>query len=44
MADCDADEMLEPQTFTLTAVRRLLGQGEIVDLKTALGIKMLVAA
>ena len=43
VADRDEDEMLEPQTFTLTEVRRLLGQGEIVDLKTALGIKLLFA-
>ena len=44
VADRDEDKMLNPQTFTLAEVRRLLGQGEIVDLKTALGIKLLFAA
>ena len=36
VADRDEDEMLNPQTFTLAEVRRLLGHGEIVDLKPAL--------
>ena len=44
VANRDEDELLEPQTFTLAEVERLLGQGEIVDLKTALGIKLLFAA
>ena len=44
VADRDEDEILEPQAFTLTDVKRLFDQGEIVDLKTALGIKLLFAS
>tara|TARA_Y100000588_G_scaffold268512_1_gene283746 strand:+ start:540 stop:1076 length:537 start_codon:yes stop_codon:yes gene_type:complete len=44
VADLDEDEMLKPQTFALAEVRRLFNQGKIVDLKTALGIKLLFAA
>ena len=44
VADRDEDEILEPQAFTLTDVKRLFDQGEIVDLKTALGIKLRFAS
>ncbi len=34
----DEDEDLEPQTFTLEEARRLVEDGEIVDLKTVVGL------
>ena len=37
----DEDEDIEPRTFTLDEARRLVDAGEIVDLKTALGLTML---
>jgi len=37
-AQKDEDEDLEPRTFTLLEARRLLERGEIVDLKTAVGL------
>ena len=36
-AQKDEDEDLEPRTFTLDEARRLVVEGEIVDLKTAVG-------
>jgi ADP-ribose pyrophosphatase len=36
----DDDEDLEPRTFTLEEVRQLLQSGDIVDLKTAVGLSM----
>ena len=38
----DEDEDLEPRTFTLDEARQLLARGEIVDLKTAVGLSLLV--
>lgn len=38
----DEDEDLEPRTFTLAEARALLEQGEIVDLKTAVGLTLLI--
>ena len=37
----DEDEDLEPRTFTLAQARELLALGEIVDLKTAVGLSLL---
>jgi ADP-ribose pyrophosphatase len=36
----DEDEDLEPRTFTLAEARALLGRGEIVDMKTAVGLSL----
>lgn len=37
----DEDEALEPRTFTLGEARALVHEGEIVDMKTALGLALL---
>jgi ADP-ribose pyrophosphatase len=37
----DEDEDLEPRTLTLDEARALVAQGEIVDLKTAVGLTLL---
>ena len=36
----DEDEDIEPRTFTLDEVRRLIAAGEIVDLKTVAGLTL----
>ena len=36
----DEDEVIEPRTFTLDEARALVASGEIVDLKTALGLTL----
>jgi ADP-ribose pyrophosphatase len=36
----DEDEELEPRTFTIDEARRLVIEGEIVDLKTAVGLTL----
>jgi ADP-ribose pyrophosphatase len=41
MVKQDEDENIEPRTFTLDEARALLARGEIVDMKTALGLQML---
>jgi ADP-ribose pyrophosphatase len=40
-AHLDEDEVLEPRTFTLSDVRTMIEQGEIVDMKTVAGILFL---
>jgi ADP-ribose diphosphatase len=40
-AQKDEDEALEPRTFTLDEARRLVIEGEIVDLKTAVGLTLI---
>jgi ADP-ribose pyrophosphatase len=40
-AQKDEDEDLEPRTFTVEAARRLVRDGEIVDLKTAVGLTLI---
>jgi ADP-ribose pyrophosphatase len=40
-ARLDEDEILEPQLFTLADVRTRIQRGEIRDMKTVLGIRML---
>jgi ADP-ribose pyrophosphatase len=37
----DEDEDLEPRTFTLEEARRLVRDGEIIDLKTAAGLTLM---
>ena len=37
----DDDEDLEPRTFTIVEAARMLEAGEIVDLKTAVGLTLL---
>lgn len=37
----DEDEELEPRTFTVDEVRALVRQGEIVDLKTVVGLTLI---
>ncbi len=37
----DEDEDLEPHTFTIEEARRLVIEGEIVDLKTAVGLTLI---
>jgi ADP-ribose pyrophosphatase len=37
----DEDEDLEPKTFTVEEARRLVIEGEIVDLKTAVGLTLI---
>lgn len=37
----DEDEELEPKTFTVDQARQLVASGEIVDLKTAVGLTLL---
>jgi ADP-ribose pyrophosphatase len=38
----DEDEDLEPRTFTIDEAQRLVRDGEIVDLKTAVGLTLIV--
>ena len=37
----DADEVLEPQVFTLDAARRMVAEAPVADMKTALGLGLL---
>ena len=37
----DPDEQIEPRTFTLTDVRRLIERREVVDMKTVVGIGLI---
>jgi len=37
----DEDEDLEPRTFTIDEARRLVRDGEIIDLKTAVGLTLI---
>jgi ADP-ribose pyrophosphatase len=37
----DEDEELEPRTFTVEDARRMVRSGEIVDLKTAVGLALI---
>lgn len=39
-AEQDEDESVEPRTFTLDEVRAMIRSGEIVDMKTALGVTL----
>ncbi len=40
-AQQDEDEVIEPRTFTLDQVRRMIASGEIVDMKTVAGLALL---
>ena len=37
----DPDEQIEPRTFSLSAVRRLIARREVVDMKTVLGMGLI---
>ncbi len=37
----DEDEVIEPRTFALDEVRRMIASGEIVDMKTVAGVALL---
>ena len=37
----DDDEVIEPRTFALAAVRRMIASGEITDMKTVAGLALL---
>jgi 8-oxo-dGTP pyrophosphatase MutT (NUDIX family) len=37
----DEDEVIEPATFDLTEVRRMIAAGEVVDMKTVAGLALL---
>ena len=37
----DDDEVIEPRTFSLVEVRRMIASGEVVDMKTVAGIGLL---
>ena len=37
----DVDEQLEPRVFTLAAVRSLLNTGQIIDMKTVVGLRLI---
>lgn len=39
-AEPDEDEQLEPRVFTLLEARALVARGEIVDMKTAVGLTL----
>jgi ADP-ribose pyrophosphatase len=39
-AEADPDEQIEPRTFTLRAARDLVARGEIVDMKTVVGLQL----
>ena len=36
----DADEVLEPRIFALEAARRLIAEGPVADMKSALGLRL----
>jgi ADP-ribose pyrophosphatase len=40
-AHLDEDEVLEPRAFTVSEVRRMIEEGEIVDMKTVAGLHLL---
>ena len=40
----DADEQIEPRTFTLDAAWRLVASGQVVDMKTVLGLVLIQRA
>ena len=39
-AALDPDEVLEPRIFSLDAARRLVAEGPVADMKTALGLRL----
>jgi ADP-ribose pyrophosphatase len=40
-AALDEDEQLEPRVFALSAVRQMIGRGEVVDMKTVVGLHLI---
>ena len=39
--EVDIDEQIEPRTFTLSAVRTLVAKGQVIDMKTVLGLRLI---
>jgi ADP-ribose diphosphatase len=37
----DPDEQIEPRTFSISSVRRLIARGEVVDMKTIAGMALI---
>jgi ADP-ribose pyrophosphatase len=37
----DDDEQLEPKTFTLSVVDRMIARGDIIDMKTIVGLRLI---
>jgi ADP-ribose pyrophosphatase len=37
----DPDEQIEPRAFTLPEIRRLIGRGDVIDMKTVVGLTLL---
>ena len=37
----DPDEQIEPRTFSISSVRRLIARGEVVDMKTIVGMALI---
>jgi len=42
--ETDVDEIIEPRTFTLAEARALVDRGQIIDMKTVLGLVLVGAA
>lgn len=40
-AHLDEDEIIEPRTFALSEVRRMIARGEVSDMKTIVGVSLL---
>jgi hypothetical protein len=40
-AEVDEDEDIEPRTFTIAEARQMVRRGEIVDMKTVVGLGLL---
>jgi ADP-ribose pyrophosphatase len=40
-AHMDEDEIIEPKTFSLADVRRMIGRGQVADMKTVVGVCLL---
>ena len=39
--DLDVDEQIEPRVFTVSAVRAMIARGQIIDMKTVLGLGLI---
>ena len=39
--DVDPDEQIEPRVYTLSAARRMVDRGQILDMKTVLGLGLI---
>jgi hypothetical protein len=43
-AHLDEDEQIEPREFSLSAAHRLVDRGQIIDMKTVLGLRLVGGA